>query len=223
MRGFLVSFGIHAAGVVGLLVLPAFSASELPPPPRPPVIDAWPTPTVRLPTVARLLPPPRSGGGGGTRALTPPAPAVPATATGLSEDAAALLAPEPGTQCCEPGIEQEGDGIAVGPGPLSLVAASPAPTLVRAGGDIRPPRKLAGANPVYPESAKAARIQGIVILECTIGPDGRVSAIRVLKGQPLLEGAAVAAVEGWSYTPTLLNGVPVSVLMTVTVEFKLSR
>jgi protein TonB len=98
-----------------------------------------------------------------------------------------------------------------------------APQLVRPGGDIRPPRKVAGAEPVYPPLAKAAGIQGVVVLECTIGPDGRVSGIRVLTGHPLLDGAAVAAVEGWSYTPTLLNGVPVSVLMTVTVDFRLRR
>jgi TonB family protein len=47
--------------------------------------------------------------------------------------------------------------------------------------------------------------------------------VRVLRGHPLFDAAAIAAVEGWSYTPTKLNGVAVPVLMTVTVDFRLRR
>lgn len=46
--------------------------------------------------------------------------------------------------------------------------------------------------------------------------------VKVLRGLPLLEQAAIEAVRQWVYTPTLLNGVPVPVMMTVTVNFKLS-
>ncbi len=61
-----------------------------------------------------------------------------------------------------------------------------------------------------------------MILECTIGVDGRVEDVKVLRSVPLLDAAAVDAVRQWVYTPTLLNGVPVPVIMTVTVNFKLS-
>ena len=61
----------------------------------------------------------------------------------------------------------------------------------------------------------------MVILECTIATDGRVIDVRILRGHPLFDAAAAAAVERWVYKPTLLNGVPVSVLMTVTVVFQL--
>jgi protein TonB len=69
--------------------------------------------------------------------------------------------------------------------------------------------------------AQAARVQGIVIVEATIGEDGHVINARILRSVPLLDQAAVEAVRQWQYTPTLLNGVPVPVIMTVTVNFSL--
>jgi protein TonB len=77
-------------------------------------------------------------------------------------------------------------------------------------------------SPAYPEMALQARVQGIVILETTIGPRGDVTAVRVLRGVPLLDQSAIDAVKQWIYEPTLLNGVPVPVIMTVTVNYKLS-
>jgi periplasmic protein TonB len=65
-------------------------------------------------------------------------------------------------------------------------------------------------------------VQGVVILEATIGPRGDVTAVTVLRGIPLLDQPAIDAVRQWVYEPTLLNGVPVPVIMTVTVNYKLS-
>ena len=93
---------------------------------------------------------------------------------------------------------------------------------VRVGGQIKEPKKLKDAKPVYPQIATQARVQGVVILECTISPQGKVTEVKVLRGIPLLDQAAIDAVKQWVYTPTLLNGVPVPVIMTVTVNFKLS-
>jgi protein TonB len=102
-------------------------------------------------------------------------------------------------------------------------APPPPPTqAVRVGGQIKEPKKVTNVSPVYPDIAKQARVQGIVILECTISPQGKVSDVKVLRGIPLLDQAAIDAVKQWVYTPTLLNGVPVPVIMTVTVNFKLS-
>jgi protein TonB len=93
---------------------------------------------------------------------------------------------------------------------------------VRVGGEIKQPRKLIDVPPVYPPIAQSARVQGVVILECTIAPDGRVIDAKVLRSIPLLDAAAIDAVKQWVYTPTLFNGVPVPVIMTVTVSFRLS-
>jgi len=92
---------------------------------------------------------------------------------------------------------------------------------VRIGGVIREPRKLRHVDPIYPEIARAARVQGAVDLECTLTPEGNVSNLRVLSGHPLLDAAALYAVQQWRFTPTLLNGVPVPVILTVRVRFEL--
>jgi periplasmic protein TonB len=97
-----------------------------------------------------------------------------------------------------------------------------APKPVRVGGQIRAPRKLRNVEPAYPEVAKQARVAGMVILEAVIGPDGKVDNVKVLRGIPLLNDAALNAVKQWVYSPTLLNGTPVPVIMTVTVNFTMS-
>jgi uncharacterized protein len=90
---------------------------------------------------------------------------------------------------------------------------------IRVGGSIQPPRKLRDVYPVYPAVARAARIQGTVTLECVISPHGRVTDVRVQSGPKELLHAAADAVRQWIYTPTLLSGEPVPVIMTVTVNF----
>jgi TonB family protein len=87
--------------------------------------------------------------------------------------------------------------------------------------DIVEPRKLRNVAPVYPDSARQARIQDVVILECVIAVDGRVEDVVALRGHALLRDAAVEAVRQWRYTPTLRGGVAVPVIMTVTVAFRL--
>jgi TonB family protein len=63
----------------------------------------------------------------------------------------------------------------------------------------------------------------MVIVEATIDPTGHVANATVLRGVPLLDEAALEAVRKWVYTPTLLNGVPTPLIMTVTVTFRLQR
>jgi protein TonB len=76
-------------------------------------------------------------------------------------------------------------------------------------------------RPVYPAIAQAARVEGVVIIETTIGTTGQVLNATLLGSVPLLDEAALAAVRQWEFTPTLLNGNPVAVVMTVTVRFTL--
>ena len=63
--------------------------------------------------------------------------------------------------------------------------------------------------------------QGVVNIAATMGPDGKVKDARVLRSIALRDQAALDAVRRWEFTPTLLNGVPVPVIMTVTVNFTL--
>jgi protein TonB len=90
------------------------------------------------------------------------------------------------------------------------------------GGNITEPQKLSGPNPIYPEAARRARIQGVVVLECIIGKDGTVQQVKVLRGLPLgLTEAAEDAVNKWKFKPSTLNGKPVEVLYILTVRFNL--
>jgi protein TonB len=203
----------HSAIVVILIALPILAPSVmpsvfadnhpkwittiLPPPPAPPPIrrpaDVPPPTGPVAPTVAP------TGIAPELPMPDPPGPDVPGIIGGAITDSARDLALPPPPP---PAARQE---------PL------------RIGGAIRSPQKLHGGNPVYPAIAQAARIQGIVIIEATIGADGHVLNARILRSVPMLDEAALDAVREWQYTPTLLNGVPVPVIMTVTVSFTLSR
>jgi TonB family protein len=97
------------------------------------------------------------------------------------------------------------------------------PQPVRVGGNIRAPRKVKDVRPVYPSTMREAGLTGVVPVEAVIGRDGTVSSVRVLSAQvhPDFAVAAVDAVRQWQFTPTLLNGAPVEVVMTVSVRFDL--
>jgi protein TonB len=90
------------------------------------------------------------------------------------------------------------------------------------GGKITEPVKLSGPNPLYPEAARRARIQGVVVLECIIGKTGSVRDVKVLRGLPLgLTESATDAVRKWRFEASTLNGKPVEVLYILTVRFNL--
>jgi TonB family protein len=92
---------------------------------------------------------------------------------------------------------------------------------LKVGGSVRPPKKLVDVRPEYPEEARAARVEGVVILGIVIGEDGSVIDSTVLRSIPALDQAALEAVSQWEFEPTLLNGEPVEIEMAVTVNFRL--
>jgi protein TonB len=181
-------------------VAPAFAA--VPPPPPPPAAS-------RPAAVPRVAPQ------GTSNAFTTPVE-FPET---IAADAGLDIGIEGGVPG---GVEGGVPGGVVGGVVGGLEAAPPPPPqVVRVGGQIREPRKVRYVAPVYPSTARHARIEGVVILECTISPRGRVESVQVLRGIPTLDEAAVDAVKQWVYTPTLLGGVPVAVVLSVTVNFVL--
>jgi TonB family protein len=94
---------------------------------------------------------------------------------------------------------------------------------IRVGGAIKPPIRLVSVNAIYPEEARAAGIEGAVVMRITIGEDGSVTNVVVLRSVPLLDEAAIESVLQWQYQPTLLNGLPVEVEMNATVNFTLAN
>jgi protein TonB len=170
-------------------------------------------------------------------AIEPPTPPPPPVKRNLEEKPKPIetgppmappdgIKPEVPTTIVDPGGPDVGfiaGPITTGPPEAPPKIDKPAPDLpIRVGGLIRPPVKLSGSQPVYPPIAQSARVQGVVIVEATIGTDGHVINAKVLRSIPLLDTAALDAVRTWSYSPTLLNGIPVAVIMTVTVQFSLN-
>jgi protein TonB len=106
------------------------------------------------------------------------------------------------------------------PPPPPPPAAPKAP--VRIGGQITQPRLVKRVEPEYPLLAVNAQIQGVVILEATVGEDGDVLEVRLLRSaNPLLDREAQKAVRQWRYSPVVLNGIPVPFILTVTLSFSL--
>jgi TonB family protein len=105
-------------------------------------------------------------------------------------------------------------GVVVEPNPSGPEA------LLRVGGAIRAPQTIKEVPAVLPEVARHAGVRGTVILEITVDSAGRVRDAKVLRSIPLLDEAALTAVRQWEFTPTLLNGVPREIVMTVAVPFE---
>ncbi|MCC7009671.1 MAG: TonB family protein [Acidobacteria bacterium] len=141
------------------------------------------------------------------RAGMPPPPPPPAPSTGLASVRESITI--------------------TGERPAGTASDRPAPPgpAVRIGEQgVTAPMKIKDVKPQYPWLARAAGVQGIVFLESIIDTDGSVTNLKVIRssGSDELDGAAIDAVSQWRYTPTLLNGQPVSVICTMTVNFTLN-
>jgi|CXWL01.1.fsa_nt_gi protein TonB len=184
-----------------------FSAAAPPPPPPPPPPPAAPKPPEAPKPVVQA------------------APTTPVQPVDIPEDV-----PEPSTAPDTGGVEGISGGVEGGveggvPGgvPGGVVdSAGTGDEILRVGGAITAPVATNRVPPVYTEAARRARIQGVVVVEAIIDKDGNVTQVRVLKGLPMgLDRSAQEAVQRWKFKPAALNGRPVSVYFTLTVNFRL--
>ena len=215
-----ISIGLHLLALFLFFVIPLTAKIVLPmvsvdlpdyvrlAPMPPPPVEAAPAPAP-----ARALAP------------SPVAPSIPTTAPPRILDevpppAYASVGPPDATAGLPPG---SGEGLGAGVSAPAMVMPPPAkpPAQVRVADLPVPPRKIADARPVYPDIARHARREGTVVMEAVLDPTGRVTQLRVIQSVPLLDQAAVDAVRQWRYTPSTYGGHPVSVLMTITIRFKL--
>ena len=219
----LLSLLVHAVALAAIFVAQLFAVGTLPTP-RQRLSYNQPR-VVHLADISLPPAPARAGRSGESSALTasPSLNAAPIVAP-------SGMAPETGREGALSAaaglarIEGGGSGLAALAGgdapPPPPPPASVAP--VRLHG-MQPPRKIVDVAPAYPTLARSARVEGVVILEAVIDAHGRVESVRVLRSIPPLDQAAVAAVREWQFTPTLLNGEAVPIVMTVTVNFTLGR
>jgi protein TonB len=213
------SIAVHVLGVVAVLLATAIAP------------DILPTPREALAFYepARLidieLPPPPSAP---RQASAPPQlPTVSPYAAPVV--APTSIAPETWTPAFEPSSgsvvtgfsSSVGTDVAVADAPPAPIVSAPPPPPRRVGGAIKAPVKVVNVPPIYPELAQRTRVEDVVILETVIDESGNVTSARVLRGHPLLNQAALDAVQRWRFTPARLNDEIIPVVMTVTVQFKL--
>jgi protein TonB len=104
---------------------------------------------------------------------------------------------------------------------VSKESPIPAEGPVRAIGPIKPPKLLKHVDPIYPEIARQAKVEGVVILEAMTDLYGRIASVKILRSIPLLDQAAVDAVRQWVYEPPVIEGRKREMIFTTTVRFTL--
>jgi protein TonB len=209
----LLSIAAHTFAITAAIIVPLVATDTIVLPTRSAMMAFY-----SRPPLPPSLPPPK----GIVRAQ------VPAATLTVPPEIPQQIAPESPIRTTAGSLADFGynAGIITG-GDVSIPTLSQPPPPVQAdapvpvGGDIKRPMKLREVAPTYPPMARAAHVEGIVIIQAVIGPDGKVQDARVIRSNPLLGAAALDAVRQWEFTPTLLNGIPIAVLMTVTVDFRL--
>jgi protein TonB len=121
------------------------------------------------------------------------------------------------------GVEGGVPGGVVGGVVGGLPTALPPPpaSVVRIGGQLKPPRIIRKVEPVFPALAVSARLNAILVLEAEVDVHGYVKFVKVLSGHPIFDDAALEAVRQWRYQPLLLNGEPTGFILSVVINFNL--
>jgi protein TonB len=216
-----ISLAVHGLLITAALLVPLFLSSPLPLPGE--AVHAFFTTPAIVPPPPPPPPPPAAMSSLTRRAL--PAPARDSGRFTAPIEVPDEVAPERGVDLgVEGGVAGGVEGGVAG-GIVGAVvgglapAPRPPPPLVRVGGQLKPPRLVKRVQPAYPPLAEQARVAALVILEAEVDAHGSVRQVRVLRGHPLFDEAAVGAVRQWIYEPLLLNGQPTPFLVTVTMNF----
>ncbi len=220
----LASFGLQALGVAALILFPILYTQGLPsilllaravlqPPPAPPPRPSAPSHPRAIRTVSSF----RNG------ALMQPS-SIPSHMMRIQEDVAPPqigMAGIPGGTgdhwASNSVLNSIGSGAGIALPPPPPVVVPPRPTSRMMEGNL-----VHRVQPQYPAMARAARVQGTVVLRAIISKEGTIENLTVLSGHPLLVKAAIDAVTQWRYRPYYLNNQPVEVETQVTVNFILS-
>ncbi|HLK68112.1 MAG TPA: energy transducer TonB [Bryobacteraceae bacterium] len=186
---------------------PNNAATNTPAPEDAPKTPERPLKAFQAPTLSARLHPTNPADLPDAPSLSSGAPAGPSSVTGLNMNSvSAPVAPKPATPA---------------PAPPAATTTSSTPTATKStpGGNLVQAQLVSKKDPEYPKLARETGAKGIVELVATIGADGKVKAVKVVKGPPMLLKAASDAVMQWRYKPTMLNGVPVESQTQVFVNF----
>jgi protein TonB len=220
-----VSATIHGLLVAAIVLVPLFFYDSIPQPSES-IMKAFFVSPVEIPPAPPPPPPPAPAIRAAVRAPVP-VPVAPPTFVAPIEAPEGIRAPESidlgfGVEGGVPGGVEGGvpGGVLGGIVGGAMAQAPPPPTkFVRVGGNIVTPKLLKKVAPEYPELARASRLGAIIIMEAQVDTRGLVQGVNVLRGHPLFDEAAAAAVKQWRYRPLLLNGEPTPFIVTVTLTF----
>jgi len=176
-----------------------------------------------------------SGRGGALVAAAEPAQPEPAQVKNASLGEVHLAAPKVGQKRkaqngeeAEPGLalnneQPDANGDALGAG-LMTDNKPPAPAApVAVGGDVKQAKLIFSVQPSYPTLAKSQHVSGNVQIDALIDANGRVTTMKIVSGPTLLQQAAMDALRQWKYQPATLDGKPVPMHLTVTLQFRLQQ
>jgi protein TonB len=225
---FAVSTAAHAALAAALVVPPLFATPEPPEPDGVVHITHLPPLATDAPIQETVVLLRRGNGGGASGPASRATEASPTTRPRLTQptDIPEVLPPATGDDRSSPFEEtdersESGIGVpgetgkpgSAGPGGGILDATAPG---------VTPPVAIETVAPAYPELARRAHLEGVVVLDAVIGADGGVRDVRVVQGvSPLLDPAAAEAVRRWRYRPASVGARPVAVLLKVVITFSL--
>ena len=214
------SIVVHAIVITAALIAQVVADGALPSPHRPTIFDNSPFMPVDIQMPKPRVAPRRPNNDGATVSRTAAPVVSPTGLTDETEHENEVASPQNGTVIgveSGPPSEIPGAGIANVPPPPPPEPIRP----IHLHSGMKAPVKTTHVAPLYPIMARQAHIDGVVILEAVLDDRGRVESVRVLRSISMLDQAAVDAVRQWRFTPALLNGQAVPVVMTVTVNFTL--
>jgi len=149
-------------------------------------------------------------------AAAPPAAAIPVPVPDAQAPEEQTIMSQEEIATSTPGVAETGEG--------QMVVAPPEDGLPAFGDYVyveELPEPITRVNPVYPDLAREAGVDGTVNVQALVGKDGRVKDVRVVKSIPMLDDAAKSAVRQWVFKPALSNNKPVAVWVGVPVKFSL--
>jgi len=224
----IISIAGHTVLAIAVIIVPLLYATDNLP--RVPTMMAF---VAAMPEAPPPPPPPPPAPA--PKAESAPQKELPANAYAAPVEAPSDIRPEPPDMpvACRGGVEGGVVGGVEGGIVGGLMAAAPPPPPpppppapaqpVRIGGNIQAPTLIKRVEPTYPDIALVAKVTGLVILEASIGTDGTVQSVRVLRSVKFLDEAAVDAVKQWRYQPLVLNGVPTPFILSVTLNFSVKQ
>ena len=217
----LTSFGLQAAVIGLLLLIPILQTAGVPLGHTLPTPISWGAPPPARPPIREHVTVVNQSNLADNKLITPPS--IPRHVAMISE----TVAPPQVSYNSGPGVEGgtgtgSADGILNSIGttrPAVLMPTPPPATRTFRTSNILEGSLIRRVQPIYPPLARTARIQGSVLLAAVISKDGTMQHVQAISGHPMLIQAAVAAVSQWRYRPYILNGEPIEVDTQITVNF----